>query len=127
MLLDEHRTALLVESVVEEVLSEFISGEMCRVSRPTLGVGRARLAGALAQLQDVRGQGLSFPELAAKTAANHVTDNDYTKTLAELDERLLGLLSWPKLSVKAATKRDNFSNSGRKRAAISKRSPNTIS
>ncbi|HEX6729557.1 MAG TPA: UvrD-helicase domain-containing protein, partial [Pyrinomonadaceae bacterium] len=112
VLLDEHRTALLVESVVEEVLSEFISGGHSHVSRLTLGVGRARLAGALAQLyQDVRGQGLSFPELAAKTASNHVTDNDYPKTLAELDERVTRLLSWPKLSVKAATKRDNFSNS----------------
>jgi ATP-dependent helicase/nuclease subunit A len=112
VLLDEHRTAMLVESVVEEVLSEFISHGHVEVSRLTLGVGRARLAAALAQLyQDARGQGLSFAELARKTAESHSTDNDYSAALAELDERVGRLLNWPKLSIKAAAKRDSFANS----------------
>src|SRR5678815_3554804 len=61
LLLDEHRAAMLLESVVEEVLSRFISDGHIEVSRLTLGVGRAKLAGALAQLyREVRGQGLSL-------------------------------------------------------------------
>src|SRR6185436_17330293 len=64
LLLDEHRAAMLLESVVEETLTEFISVGHIEISRLTLGVGRGRLADALAQLyRDVRGQGLSFNEL----------------------------------------------------------------
>lgn len=112
VLLDEHRTAMLVESVVEEVLSEFISGGHVEVSRLTLGIGRAKLAAALAQLyQDARGQGLNFAQLARKTAANHSTETDYAVALASLDEHVSRLLNWAKLSPKAAAKRDNFANS----------------
>jgi ATP-dependent helicase/nuclease subunit A len=49
LLLDEHRAAMLLESVVEEVLSKFISEATLKSSRLTLGVGRAKLAAALAQ------------------------------------------------------------------------------
>src|SRR5688572_30708894 len=49
-LLDEHRAAMLLEGVVEEVLSEFISLGHVEVSRLTLGVGRSKLATSLAQL-----------------------------------------------------------------------------
>src|SRR5829696_5327507 len=60
LLLDEHRAAMLLESVVEETLTEFISSGHPEISRLTLGVGRGRLAAALAQVyRDVRGQGLS--------------------------------------------------------------------
>src|SRR5918992_6280361 len=68
LLLDEHRTAMLLESVVEEALSNFISSGHVEISRLTLGVGRAKLAAALSQLyRDVRGQGLSLTDLAMKT------------------------------------------------------------
>src|SRR6266536_1697086 len=61
LLLDEHRAAMLLESVVEEALSHFISSGHVEISRLTLGVGRAKLAAALAQLyREVRGQGLSL-------------------------------------------------------------------
>src|SRR5690242_6142097 len=43
LLLDEHRAAMLLQSVVEEVLSQFISDSHIEVSRLTLGVGRAKL------------------------------------------------------------------------------------
>ena len=111
VLLDEHRTAMLVESIVEEVLSEFISGGHADISRLTLGVGRARLAASLAQLyQDVRGQGLRFDELARKTAAVHSTEEDYATTLETLDRSVGRYLNWPKLSPKAAAKRNSFAN-----------------
>ena len=47
LLLDEHRAAMMLELIVEEVLSEFISNGHVEISRLTLGVGRSRLAAAL--------------------------------------------------------------------------------
>ena len=86
ILLDEHRAAMLLESVVEEVLSEFISAGHEEVSRLTLGVGRGKLANALAQLyRDVRGQGLSLEQLAATTAASHANETEHSDALLELD------------------------------------------
>src|SRR4030095_13004385 len=78
LLLDEHRAAMLLESVVEETLTEFISAGHVEISRLTLGIGRGRLAAALGQLyRDVRGQGLSLDELALKTAESHATEEDH--------------------------------------------------
>ena len=89
LLLDEHRAAMLLESVVEDVLSEFISAGHEEVSRLTLGVGRGKLANALAQLyRDVRGQGLSLEQLAASTAANHANEGEHSKLLVELDSAM---------------------------------------
>ena len=85
LLLDEHRAAMLLESVVEEALTEFISAGHVEISRLTLGVGRGKLAAALAQIyREVRGQGLSLTELALKTAQSHATQEDHARALAEL-------------------------------------------
>jgi ATP-dependent helicase/nuclease subunit A len=89
LLLDEHRAAMLLESVVEETLSEFISSGHEEISRLTLGVGRGKLATALAQLyRDARGQGLSFIELALKTANSHATEEDHARALVELTHEM---------------------------------------
>ena len=54
---------MLLESVVEEALTEFISSGHVEISRLTLGVGRGKLASALAQLyREVRGQGISISD-----------------------------------------------------------------
>ncbi len=85
LLLDEHRAAMLLESVVEEALTEFISAGHVEISRLTLGVGRGKLAAALAQLyRDVRGQGLSLTDLALKTAQSHATEEDHAQALVDL-------------------------------------------
>src|SRR5690349_23339514 len=85
LLLDEHRAAMMLELIVEEVLSEFISGGHIEISRLTLGVGRSRLAAALAQVyRDARGQGLGFEELALATARVHATAEDHAQALAAL-------------------------------------------
>src|SRR4029450_6007517 len=85
LLLDEHRAAMLLESVVEETLTEFISAGHLEISRLTLGIGRGKLAAALGQLyRDVRGQGLSLDELALKTAESHATEEDHGRALVEL-------------------------------------------
>src|SRR5688572_1233323 len=94
MLLDEHQAALMLEWVVEEVLSDFISGGHVEISRLTLGVGRSRLAAALAHVyRDARGQGLSLEDLALATARVHATEEDHARALEELEETLVGFLN----------------------------------
>lgn len=94
MLLDEHQAALMLEWIVEEVLSEFISAGHVEISRLTLGVGRSRLAAALAQVyRDARGQGLSFEELAVATARVHATAEDHAQAIEDLDRAIDELLA----------------------------------
>ena len=110
VLLDEHRTAMLLEAVVEEVLSEFISKEHIEVSRLTLGVGRAKLATALAELyRDVRSQGLRLDDLARTTAASHATEADHHLALAELDRAMGAFLNLRCKTVKSRGKQAEVS------------------
>jgi len=89
LLLDEHRAAMLLESVVEEALTQFISAGHVEISRLTLGVGRGKLAQALAQLyREVRGQGLSLADLALKTAQSHATEDDHARAVVELSRTM---------------------------------------
>ena len=94
MLLDEHQAALMLEWIVEEVLSEFISAGHPEISRLTLGVGRSRLAAALAQVyRDARGQGLAFEELAVATGRVHATAEDHARAIDDLDRAMAALLA----------------------------------
>jgi ATP-dependent helicase/nuclease subunit A len=94
LLLDEHRAAMMLELTVEEVLSDFISGGHVEISRLTLGVGRSRLAAALAQVyRDARGQGLSLEDLALATVRVHATEEDHARALAELEETMTEFLN----------------------------------
>lgn len=94
LLLDEHRAAMLLDAKVEEVLREFISSGHVAISRLTLGVGRAKLATALAQLyRDVRGQGLAPADLAMKTAQSHATEDDHAQALVELSQAMNDFLA----------------------------------
>ncbi|HEV7744503.1 MAG TPA: UvrD-helicase domain-containing protein [Pyrinomonadaceae bacterium] len=94
LLLDEHRAAMLLESVVEETLTEFISAGHIEISRLTLGVGRGKLATALGQLyRDVRGQGLSLRELSLKTAQSHATEEDHERAVIELSRTMADFLA----------------------------------
>lgn len=93
LLLDEHRAAMMLELTVEEVLSDFISGGHVEISRLTLGVGRSRLAAALAQIyRETRAQGLSLEELALATARVHATEEDHARALEELDRTMTEFL-----------------------------------
>src|SRR5688572_17296970 len=85
---------MMLELTVEEVLSDFISGGHVEISRLTLGVGRSRLAAALAHVyRDARGQGLSLEDLALATARVHATEEDHARALEELEETLVGFLN----------------------------------
>ena len=97
LLLDEHRAAMLLESVVEEVLSQFISDGHLEVSRLTLGVGRAKLAAALAQVyKEARSQGLSWDDIIQATATNHASEAEHLKALQELDVAMKKFLAVPR-------------------------------
>jgi ATP-dependent exoDNAse (exonuclease V) beta subunit len=94
LLLDEHRAAMLLESVVEEALNEFIGAGHVEISRLTLGVGRGKLAEALGQLyRDVRGQGLSLTDLALRTAQSHATEDDHAGALVEVSRAMNDFLA----------------------------------
>ncbi|HEX6717635.1 MAG TPA: UvrD-helicase domain-containing protein, partial [Pyrinomonadaceae bacterium] len=103
LLLDEHRAAMMLELIVEEVLSEFISNGHVEISRLTLGVGRSRLAAALAQLyREARGQGLGLEDLALATARVHATEEDHARALEELErtmEEFLGVRRTTKAAI----------------------------
>jgi ATP-dependent helicase/nuclease subunit A len=93
LLLDEHRAAMMLELIVEEVLSEFISNGHLEISRLTLGVGRSRLAAALAQLyREARGQGLGLEDLALATARVHATEEDHAAALQALERTMAEFL-----------------------------------
>ena len=109
LLLDEHRAAMLLEGVVEEALTEFISSGHVEISQLTLGVGRGKLAAALGQLyREVRGQGLSLPDLEKRTGARHFDEKRYEAAVRDLDICVAKFLNWPRLSVKATAKRNSF-------------------
>src|SRR6266403_2006737 len=61
MLLDEHQAAMLLESVVEEALTDAIHHDE-KIVQLAQGAGRAALANALVELhRKYRGEGLSLP------------------------------------------------------------------
>ncbi|HEY6660771.1 MAG TPA: UvrD-helicase domain-containing protein, partial [Pyrinomonadaceae bacterium] len=102
LLLDEHRAAMMLELIVEEVLSEFISNGHVEISRLTLGVGRSRLAAALTHLyREARGQGLSLEELAVATARVHATEEDHARALEELDHAIADFLGVRRTTIAA--------------------------
>src|SRR5882724_9575162 len=102
LLLDEHRAAMLLESVVEETLTEFISAGHVEISRLTLGIGRGKLAAALAQLyRDVRGQGLSLTDLALRTAQSHATEADHARAVLELSRAMDEFLTFRRTTLAA--------------------------
>ena len=104
LLLDEHRAAMMLELIVEEVLSEFISSGHVEISRLTLGVGRSRLAAALAQLyRQARGQGLSLEDLKLATARVHATEEDHKRALEELEQTMAEFLGMRRTTKAAMT------------------------
>ncbi|MDX6577910.1 MAG: hypothetical protein QOE96_3863 [Blastocatellia bacterium] len=107
MLLDEHQAAMLLESVVEEALTDAIHHDE-KIVQLAQGAGRAALANALVELhRKYRGEGLSLEVIEKLTAANHASQADYTSALKELDTQMTALLSARKLSKVAEEKRNN--------------------
>jgi len=108
LLLDAHDAAILLESAVEETLTEFISSGRKSISQLALGFGRSRLAEALVQLYwNVRGQGLRLDELKQRTLHSHATPDAYNQALSELDKVMSEFIGFGRLTPAAEAKRSH--------------------
>ncbi len=106
VLLDEHQAAILLDTVVEETVSDEIHHGNEKIIQLAQGTSRAALASALADLhRKYRGEGLALEATEALTTANHASPADYDSALAELDAQMTGLLSARKLTKAAEEKR----------------------
>ncbi len=105
-LLDQHQSAMLEESVVEQALTEFIDSGHETITRLTAGVGRVRLAeGLIGIFRGMRNQGLNLERVARRTADNHATIDDYKDALEELNARMSEFIAIGPLSRGAEGKR----------------------
>ena len=105
-LLDQHQSAMLEESVVEQTLTEFIDSGDATITRLTAGVGRARLAeGLIGIFRGMRNQGLKLEQVKGVTADTHATIDDYKASLEELNLRMSELIATRGLSKGAEARR----------------------
>jgi ATP-dependent helicase/nuclease subunit A len=106
MLLDEHQAAMLLDTVVEETVSDAIHHGNEKIIQLAQGNGRAALASALADLhRKYRGEGQLLETTEDLTAGNHASPADYDSALKELDAQMTALFSARKLSKGAEAKR----------------------
>src|SRR5712664_3085282 len=106
MLLDEHQSAMLLESVVEESLADAIHHENEKIIQLAQGTGRAALATALVELhRKYRGEGLSLAAIENFTSTNHSSVADYFAALKELEAAMADLIAARGLSRDAERKR----------------------
>jgi ATP-dependent helicase/nuclease subunit A len=105
-LLDEHQSAMLLESVVEQSLTEAIQHGSDEVTHMAEGLTRGIFSAALVSLyRAYRGQGLSIDEIEAQTREGHATEAAYSSALAELDSQMALFLGARRLSPSAEGKR----------------------
>ncbi len=105
MLLDEHQAAMLLESVVEEALTDAIHHGNETILQFAQGTGRAALANSLMELHGkYRGEGLSLEAIEKLTAANHRSQAEYDAALRDLDSTMADFVS-VRLTKAAAEKR----------------------
>jgi ATP-dependent helicase/nuclease subunit A len=106
VLLDEHQSMMLIESVVEEALADAIHHGNETILQYTQGVGRAALAQSLIELhRKYRDEGLSLDHVERLTAAHHASRAMYDDVFAQLDAAMRDLLSVRGLSKGAADKK----------------------
>jgi len=102
-LLDEHQTAMLEESVSEEVLTEFINAGDQVMSNLTVTATRSGLSLALIEMyREARNQGLSLADLATRTQATHARTESPSVSIQELEELMTEFLGMRRLTPAAA-------------------------
>ena len=91
-LLDEHQSAVLLETAVEEALTAFINSGHEAITRLTVGVGRQPLVAALIEMyRSMRNQGLTLERARQLTAENHAAEQDYATAVEDLNAAMLEL------------------------------------
>lgn len=106
LLLDEHQSIMLIESVVEEALADAIHRGNEKILQYAQGTGRAALAKSLIELhRKYRDEGLSLGHVEQLTAANHASRRQYDEAFRQLDSAMRELLAATGLTKGAAEKR----------------------
>ncbi|MEK6333525.1 MAG: UvrD-helicase domain-containing protein [Acidobacteriota bacterium] len=106
VLLDEHQSAMMLEAVVEESLTDAIHHGQEKIVLLTQGATRAVLAAALVELyRRYRGEGLSLQNLEKLSIANHATDADYTAAFSTLERAMADLINSRRLTKDAERRR----------------------
>src|SRR3989441_12127968 len=109
-LLDEHQSAMLLETVVEESLSDAIHHGHEKIVKLAQGLGgRGTLAAALVDLyRKYRGEGLALSDIRNSAATNHAIADDYPAAFRELDARMSEMLAAPARTPAAREKHDKL-------------------
>ena len=85
-LLDETQSAMLIEAVAEETLTEFINTSHEAITRLVVSVGRSSVAhAAVAIYRTMRGQGLSVSEVDDATLRSHAAADGYSRIFQQAD------------------------------------------
>src|SRR2546423_696306 len=109
-LLDEHQSAMLLEGVVEESLSDAIHHGNEDIVKLAQGLGgRGTLAAMLVDLyRKYRGEGLNLNDVKKSAATNHAVAGDYPTAFRELDARMNEMLAAPARTPAVREKHDKL-------------------
>ncbi|MGH9900179.1 MAG: UvrD-helicase domain-containing protein, partial [Pyrinomonadaceae bacterium] len=103
---DEHQSALLLETVAEEILTELISAQHEAITRLVAVFNREKIIDGLTRIYNqIRNQGLTFDDVERRTRATHSTIQSYEECLSELDSVMIEFLGMANLTPAAETKR----------------------
>jgi ATP-dependent helicase/nuclease subunit A len=105
-LLDETQSAMLIEAVVEETLTEFINSGHEAITRLVVGVGRGAVAHAAVRIyRSMRNQGLTLSEIEDATNRSHGDDEEYSHLFQHADELMAEFISLQKTTPAVEKKR----------------------
>lgn len=94
VLLDEHQSAMMLEAIVEEALTDAIHHGNEKIVLLTQGATRAVLAAALVELyRRYRGEGLSLAAIEKLSVANHAAEAEYAVAFKALDAAMADLIA----------------------------------
>src|SRR5688572_29848880 len=112
VLLDEQQATMMLETVVDDALSNAIHHGNEKIVKLAQGVGgRGVLSAVLAELyKNYRGEGLDLSEIRRRAMANHLTSEDYAAAFRELDLRMSELLNDRVKTPTAREKQAKFAN-----------------
>jgi ATP-dependent helicase/nuclease subunit A len=107
VLLDEHQSAMMLEAVVEETLTDALHHGNEKIVLMTQGATRPVLAAALIELyRRYRGEGLSLEAIEKLSAKNHAAAAEYSVAFKALEAAMSELIATRGLSREAERKRD---------------------
>lgn len=106
-ILDEHESALLLETVVEQSLTELIDAGDEAITRLMGAFGRENMIDGLGEIyRQIKNKGLLLDEVERCTRATHATIYNYEECFNKLDSMVDEFLELPKLSSGAQQKQE---------------------